>query len=52
MSMLALEGTSEAVRGASPLAAADAARRLADQVTNQMKGLEVALAEVVNAGRR
>lgn len=52
MSTLALDGTAEALRGASPLAAAEATRRLADQVSSQMKGLEIALAEVVNAGRR
>jgi hypothetical protein len=47
MSLLAIEGAQEAAENTTPLAAAEATRRLADQVTGQMKGLEAALAEVV-----
>lgn len=46
MSLLALDGTEEAATNLGPLAAAEATRRLADQITGQVKGLEVALAEV------
>jgi len=47
MSLLSLDGALEAARAGAPRDAADAARRLADQVTGQLKGLEIALAEVV-----
>lgn len=52
MSLLALNGTREAANDAGPLTAADTAKRLADQLTIQMKSLETALAEVVRQPRR
>ena len=47
MCLLAVDGTREATGSLAPRDAAEATRRLADQVTGQMKGLEAALAEVV-----
>lgn len=47
MSLVALNGTREAANHTGPLAAADAAKRLGDQLIVQMKSLETALAEVV-----
>lgn len=52
MSVLAIDGAQEAVGCLTPRDAAEATRRLADQVSGQMKGLEAALAEVVRLAPR
>lgn len=52
MSLLAIDGAQEAAGNLTPRDAAEATRRLADQVSGQMKGLEAALAEVVRLAPR
>lgn len=52
ISALALDGAQEAARGAGPRDAADAVRGLADQITGQLKALELALSEVALPARR
>jgi hypothetical protein len=47
MSLLAMDGAREAANDSSPLAAADSARRVGDQISTQMKSLEAALREVM-----
>jgi hypothetical protein len=51
ISALALDGARDAALRTDPREAADAARGMADQITGQLKALELALSEVVPAAK-
>ena len=51
MCVLSLDAAREAANANSPLAAADSAHELADQLTRQMAELEAAISEVVRGTR-
>jgi hypothetical protein len=52
VSAVALDGARDAALRLDPRAAADAARGMADQITGQLKALELALSEVVLPANR